>query len=148
MALFPTRTASRALVRLLRSYSHPRARFLSSSSAMLSPSNSPVASHFAPGPSPPRLPPDQQAEFERLQKRSHGAFSQPTSSTSAPNSESAAVPAIEATPEDMLHPHVRRGAPPEFEGDVNPKTGEIGGPKTDPLKWAGDWSYNGRVTDF
>ncbi|POR35867.1 Succinate dehydrogenase assembly factor 4, mitochondrial, partial [Tolypocladium paradoxum] len=43
-----------------------------------------------------------------------------------------------------------RGAPPEFAGDVNPQTGEVGGPKNEPLRWggAGDWSYNGRVTDF
>ncbi|KAF1852008.1 DUF1674-domain-containing protein [Cucurbitaria berberidis CBS 394.84] len=49
-----------------------------------------------------------------------------------------------------LHPNIRRGAPPEFEGDVNPKTGEVGGPKNEPLRWGGqgDWSYNGRVTDF
>ena len=45
---------------------------------------------------------------------------------------------------------VFRGAPPEFEGEVNPKTGEVGGPKNDPLRWGagGDWSYNGRTTDF
>ena len=49
---------------------------------------------------------------------------------------------------EELHPHVRRGAKPEFEGDTNPKTGEVGGPKNDPLRWGGDWSYNGRVTDF
>ncbi|KAF0270116.1 hypothetical protein FOG51_00880 [Hanseniaspora uvarum] len=36
---------------------------------------------------------------------------------------------------------------PEFEGNVNPKTGEVNGPKQDPLKY-GDWAYNGRVTDF
>ncbi|KAI9733606.1 MAG: putative mitochondrial protein, conserved [Cirrosporium novae-zelandiae] len=62
-----------------------------------------------------------------------------------------------ATPEfaaegdgEELHPNVRRGAPPEFEGEVNPKTGEVGGPKNEPLRWgsSGDWSYNGRVTDF
>lgn len=49
-----------------------------------------------------------------------------------------------------LHPNMRRGAPPEFEGEVNPKTGEVGGPKNEPLRWGveGDWSYNGRVTDF
>jgi hypothetical protein len=28
---------------------------------------------------------------------------------------------------EELHPDIRRGAKPEFEGDVNPKTGEIGG---------------------
>ena len=49
---------------------------------------------------------------------------------------------------EELHPDIRRGAKPEFEGDVNPKTGEVGGPKNDPLRWGGDWSYNGRVTDF
>jgi len=51
---------------------------------------------------------------------------------------------------EELHPNVRRGAQPEFEGDVNPKTGEVGGPKNEPLRWgaAGEWSYNGRTTDF
>jgi hypothetical protein len=54
---------------------------------------------------------------------------------------------------EELHPDIRRGAKPEFEGDRNPKTGEIGGPKNEPLRWGsteerGDWSYNGRVTDF
>jgi hypothetical protein len=49
---------------------------------------------------------------------------------------------------EELHPNVRKGAAPEFEGDKNPKTGEVGGPKNDPLRWGGDWSYNGRVTDF
>jgi len=48
---------------------------------------------------------------------------------------------------------VRRGTKPEFEGERNPKTGESGGPKNEPLRWGstgerGDWSYNGRVTDF
>ena len=36
---------------------------------------------------------------------------------------------------------------PEFEGNVNPKTGEVNGPKQDPTRH-GDWSFNGRVTDF
>jgi hypothetical protein len=54
---------------------------------------------------------------------------------------------------EELHPDIRRGARPEFEGERNPKTGEIGGPKNEPLRWGstgerGDWSYNGRVTDF
>ncbi|KAI9820737.1 MAG: putative mitochondrial protein, conserved [Pycnora praestabilis] len=58
---------------------------------------------------------------------------------------------VEATGDgEELHPDVRRGAFPEFEGDRNPKTGEVGGPKNEPLRWGGDvdWSYNGRVTDF
>lgn len=51
---------------------------------------------------------------------------------------------------EELHPNMRRGAPPEFEGDVNPRTGEVGGPKNEPLRWGadGEWSYNGRTTDF
>lgn len=51
---------------------------------------------------------------------------------------------------EELHPDIRRGVQPEFEGDRNPKTGEVGGPKNEPLRWGGgvDWSYNGRVTDF
>ncbi|KAK6382321.1 hypothetical protein LTS17_004208 [Exophiala oligosperma] len=51
---------------------------------------------------------------------------------------------------EELHPNIVRGAQPEFEGDVNPKTGEVGGPKNEPLRWgaSGEWSYNGRTTDF
>lgn len=51
---------------------------------------------------------------------------------------------------EELHPNVRRGATPEFEGDINPKTKEVGGPKNEPLRWgaAGEWTYNGRATDF
>ncbi|KAI9769603.1 MAG: putative mitochondrial protein, conserved [Candelina submexicana] len=58
---------------------------------------------------------------------------------------------VEATGDgEELHPDIRRGARPEFEGETNPSTGEIGGPKNEPLRWGGDvdWSYNGRVTDF
>ncbi|RDA89720.1 hypothetical protein CP533_2517 [Ophiocordyceps camponoti-saundersi (nom. inval.)] len=78
-------------------------------------------------PSPPKLPKAQQAEFDRLK------------------SEAAAAAETKTTPEPL-----RKGAPPEFEGDANPATGEVGGPKNEPLRWgsAGDWSYNGRVTDF
>ena len=40
----------------------------------------------------------------------------------------------------------------EFEGDVNPVTGEQGGPKREPVgRWGeddGDWSFKGRVSDF
>lgn len=35
----------------------------------------------------------------------------------------------------------------EFTGDVNPKTGEVNGPKNEPVKH-NDWSFGGRVTDF
>ncbi|OAP57570.1 hypothetical protein AYL99_08308 [Fonsecaea erecta] len=51
---------------------------------------------------------------------------------------------------EELHPNLVRGAQPEFEGERNPKTGEIGGPKNEPLRWgpSGEWTYNGRATDF
>ncbi|KAK5045960.1 hypothetical protein LTR84_008746 [Exophiala bonariae] len=51
---------------------------------------------------------------------------------------------------EELHPDVVRRAQPEFEGDVNPKTGEVGGPKNEPLRWGptSEWTYNGRATDF
>ena len=80
----------------------------------------------------------------------------------SPHTESAAEPSIEEKLKNInakveakgngeeLHPDVRRGVSPEFEGERNPKTGETGGPKNEPLRWGGgvDWSYNGRVTDF
>lgn len=133
------------------------------------------SSPFRPGPSPPRLPKEEQEIFEKLQQQSTGAFSTPRELQ--PKAEAKDAAAEEATEAlggqarslevdkmlemlrerarvvakgdgEELHPNVRRGAAPEFEGDQNPKTGEVGGPKNDPLRWQGDWSYNGRVTDF
>lgn len=134
---------------------------------------------FATGPSPPRLPPKEQEEFERLQRSSTGAFSTPKievvtntlKSSSRPRPQINQSPATTAAEkEDIklaaanarvsatgmgeeLHPDYRSVAKPDFEGEINPKTGEVGGPKNDPLKWGssgqnGDWSYNGRATDF
>lgn len=143
--------------------------------------------HYSPssqfsGPSPPRLPKEDQEIFEALQRQSTGAFSTPRAPpqiNQSPNStpleadqaESATTQRAEKMAEqgqqasfkdefnrtieargkgEELHPNVRRGAKPEFEGDVNPNTGEVGGPKNEPLRWgaAGEWSYNGRTTDF
>ena len=127
------------------------------------------SSGFQPGPSPPRLPPEQQAEFERLQRAVAERFVEtpavetPASSpspastsrhvsspTSDAGSATATAAATQNKDEEELSAGVWRGAKPEFKGDVNPKTGEVGGPKNEPLRWgsAGDWSYNGRVTDF
>ncbi|KAA8904819.1 hypothetical protein FN846DRAFT_951990 [Sphaerosporella brunnea] len=92
---------------------------------------------IGPQPSPPRLPKEEQEEFERLQAQSTGAFQ--TSNTVNENE-------IDISESD-LHPDLRRGAKPEFEGDKNPVTGEIGGPKNDPLRHR-EWTYNGRATDF
>ncbi|KAM4066796.1 hypothetical protein HRG_000818 [Hirsutella rhossiliensis] len=122
------------------------------------------SSTFTPRPSPPKLPADQQAEFERLQRTAavSSAF-QPVSTATA--SATTATPPATQQPrhtidtaddnsrnddDNQVNRGLFRGAPPEFSGHVNPKTGEVGGPKNEPLRWgvAGDWSYNGRVTDF
>lgn len=47
-----------------------------------------------------------------------------------------------------MHPDARRKPKPEFEGEANPNTGEVGGPKNDPLKYEKEWTYGGRATDF
>ena len=134
---------------------------------------------WTPGPSPPKLPKEEQEIFEKLQQQSTGAFSTPkyvrehfnadkeggdveggVERAEAQSSSSEADRLLEQLREkarlaakgdgEELHPNVRRGAAPEFDGDTNPKTGEVGGPKNEPLRWgvSGDWSYNGRVTDF
>jgi hypothetical protein len=130
-----------------------------------------LLSSFATPPSPPRLPKEEQEIFEELQRKSTGAFSTPRSDTTqtkdskSSGSDSSMQPSsISTSPTsppletqikvsgegDELHPHIRRGAPPEFKGETNPKTGEVNGPKNEPLRWgaSGDYSYNGRVTDF
>ena len=136
-----------------------------------------LKSSWTPGPSPPKLPKEEQEIFEKLQQQSTGAFSTPedlqpkaevrdaeaeeiVESMGGQSRSGEAQKMLEQLRErarvvaqgegEELHPNVRRGAPPEFEGDTNPKTGEVGGPKNDPLKWGvnSDWSYNGRVTDF
>ncbi|KAF6761217.1 hypothetical protein DFP72DRAFT_880433 [Ephemerocybe angulata] len=78
-------------------------------------------------PRPPPLPAKEQREFEELQRKAaKGQSDVPT------------------------HPDAPKPVKPEFDGDVNPTTGERGGPKREPVKqWAeGDWSFKGRVSDF
>lgn len=102
-----------------------------------------------PTPSPPKLPKEEQEEFERLQR-----IAQSQEAIDAYNREAAG----DSTKESLNSPLLTKNdigsfSPefsktlPEFEGDTNPKTGEIGGPKQDPLRH-GDYSFNGRVTDF
>ncbi|KAF3905798.1 hypothetical protein AA313_de0205138 [Arthrobotrys entomopaga] len=131
---------------------------------------------FKQTPSPPRLPPKDQEEFESLQKASMGAFSTShleiqqgqggTSENSISEAEmlrlninidpsqSQTQPRVQSQQQKQMeqgqgqHPDLLKGGEkPLFEGDRNPVTGEVGGPKTDPVKY-GDWSFNGRVTDF
>ncbi|TFY83576.1 hypothetical protein EWM64_g444 [Hericium alpestre] len=81
-------------------------------------------------PSPPPLPPSEQREFEELVRKAQG-------------------PSIS---QNDLHPDTPAPLKKEFEGDVNPITGERGGPKREPVnRWSedgGDWSFKGRVSDF
>ncbi|THH20431.1 hypothetical protein EW146_g936 [Bondarzewia mesenterica] len=83
-------------------------------------------------PGPPPLPARQQREFEELVRK--------------------AQTQVEGSAEEDAHPDARAPLRAEFEGEVNPVTGERGGPKREPVgRWAegeGDWSFKGRVSDF
>ncbi|KAI9791848.1 MAG: putative mitochondrial protein, conserved [Peltula sp. TS41687] len=131
----------------------------------------------AAGPSPPRLPKEEQEIFERLQRSATGPATAPKHSTAATitNSTLSNTDANHTTPHNVAakgagqqqsdsspgsnssgwdegtsHPDLRKPVKPDFKGDVNPRTGEVGGPKNEPLRWgaSGDWSYKGRATDF
>jgi hypothetical protein len=90
-------------------------------------------------PSPPPLPKDDQ---EILRAQIERASRPLAASNSASESPQKTIPKG-----DELHPDARRPLPAEFSGDVNPMTGEQGGPKREPLTH-GDWTYGGRATDF
>jgi len=100
-------------------------------------------------PSPPKLPKEEQLEFERLQKiaNSQAAIEDYNSKISQDSTKESLNSTI-LTRNDIgaFSPEFKKTIP-EFEGDTNPKTGEVGGPKQDPLRH-GDYSFNGRVTDF
>jgi hypothetical protein len=87
-------------------------------------------------PSPPPLSRSDQREFEELYRSANA------------NKRSSA----ESEAELAMHSDARPPLTPEFSGDTNPKTGETGGPKQEPVRqWGdseGDWSFKGRVTDF
>lgn len=82
-------------------------------------------------PGPPPLPMKEQREFEKLVREN----------ANKPQFQ----PASQAN--DDKHPQYRAKPVPEFQGDTNPNTGEVGGPKNDPLKWEREWSYGGRATE-
>ncbi|WVF72726.1 hypothetical protein IAT40_007544 [Kwoniella sp. CBS 6097] len=95
-------------------------------------------------PGPPPLPPSDQAEFDALLKANATIGASPEIVTN-PEKGIKAAEAQEAAA--LQHKDVRRGPKPEFEGDVNPKTGERGGPKNDPfIAGDQDWQFGGRVT--
>ncbi|PLW08652.1 hypothetical protein PCANC_02990 [Puccinia coronata f. sp. avenae] len=92
---------------------------------------------YQPSPSPPALPPKEQREFIALINKSN---SSPAQQSHASNDNSSST--------SQSHPDLRNLGPEEFSGDTNPKTGEVNGPKRDPLKWPNEWGYGGRATDF
>lgn len=113
-------------------------RFMTTSASFASSSKTPNRASFT-RPGPPPLPPAEQAEFEAQQKAAQTVGATPLSTQ----------PASEVGKDVDLEQHrdMRKGPRPEFVGDRNPKTGEMGGPKVDPFKAGdGDWSYAGRVT--
>ena len=86
-------------------------------------------------PAPPPLPREQQREFEELVRNAQTPLA-PAPQSSTSTAEAAL----------NMHPDARKPIVPEFEGDVNPITGEQGGPKREPVgKWGedvgGDWSF-------
>ena len=91
-------------------------------------------------PGPPPLPRELQREFEDLVRKAQAPLSQAFVGRAQAEAELA-----------MTHPDAREPIKAEFEGNINPQTGEQGGPKREPVKkWTdeGDWSFKGRVSDF
>lgn len=98
-------------------------------------------------PSPPKLPKEQQEEFEALIKTASSQAAIDDYNRKVEQHEMGPDFDVEGSKTDIgMHPQYFKIIP-EFEGDTNPETGEVGGPKQDPLKH-NDWSFNGRVTDF
>lgn len=95
-------------------------------------------------PSPPKLSIEEQEEFEQLQRQ---AVTQEIIKNYNNNDKDKDKDSLDSSRQNKnLSPEYRQTIP-EFDGDINPKTGEINGPKQDPIRH-GDWSFNGRVTDF
>lgn len=90
-------------------------------------------------PAPLPLPWEQQREFEDLLRKAQTPLAPSATHDSG----------IDPT----VHPDARPPVKPDFEGNVNPTTGEMGGPKREPITRSaadpgGDWSFKGRVSDF
>ncbi|KAK6201021.1 uncharacterized protein RJT21DRAFT_119986 [Scheffersomyces amazonensis] len=104
-------------------------------------------------PSPPRLPKEEQEEFEKLQSiaNSQIAIEEYNDQIKASGTHSSEAPTLITNPPKLssdIGSFQTLKTIPEFEGEVNPKTGEVGGPKQDPLRHSNEWAFNGRVTDF
>ncbi|KAK4701183.1 hypothetical protein P7C70_g5049, partial [Phenoliferia sp. Uapishka_3] len=100
------------------------------------------SSEFTTRPGPPMLPRQQQKEFEELIRRVNAPASKAAEGMEEDDQE------LEISMEDLaMHPDFRKKPKPTFEGNIDPETGEVGGPKRNPLAH-GDWSYGGKCTDF
>ncbi|KAG8948899.1 putative mitochondrial protein, conserved [Tulasnella sp. 424] len=99
-------------------------------------------------PGPPPLPAEDQKEFEELVRKAQA----PLSGDSAKAAEGVGQLDVKTVSADgdLVHPDARPKPSPDFVGDVNPETGEQGGPKKNPLNWGadGEWTYGGRAVDF
>lgn len=80
------------------------------------------SSSFTNRPGPPPLSRAEQREFEELQRRVNTPASAPLATK------------LQQPEEQAMHPDFRKAPTPQFEGEVNPETGEVGGPKREPLK--------------
>ncbi|EMG50637.1 Protein FMP21, mitochondrial [Candida maltosa Xu316] len=100
-------------------------------------------------PSPPRLPKEQQEEFEKLQSIANSQIAIEEYNDQVAKNEGEQIEFKAPIVDSQIGSFANLKIIPEFEGSVNPKTGEVNGPKQDPLKHTKDeWSFNGRVIDF
>lgn len=125
------RTLSRLQVANLTTVTAPR---ILSCSCMSTSTRSAAPSSFTTRPGPPPLDRASQREFEELQRRVNAPASKPAPGTTG--AETTAVITDESKVDEQtltMHPDLRKPPPPLFEGETNPTTGEIGGPKREPL---------------
>ena len=108
-------------------------------------------------PGPPPLPAKEQREFEKLIKEKQSECEQrqrircvdlDADVKCASLADLSPFSANASMDSEELHPDMRRKPDPDFDGETNPMTGEVGGPKKDPLAWQREWTYGGRATDF
>lgn len=86
-------------------------------------------------PSPPSLSRNEQKDFEELLRRVNA----PASPSSHPDAAAATqeehnIDYNSGSQEEALHPDYRVKPKADFEGEINPETGEVGGPKHEPLQ--------------
>jgi hypothetical protein len=84
-------------------------------------------------PAPPALGRKEQKEFEDLVK----SYVAPAS---MPEHKEAVMSEAEED-EAVMHPQFRQKPKAKFEGETNPETGEVGGPKHEPLAHGKSFSF-------